>query len=112
MQVLYAAGFNAWGQLRFDTASAQANDLQDEPDDIRTFTRVLENSKIAHVRPYLSYTTVTTSNGAVSAGAVPENDISGANDESNLYSTEALNGRVVGWSAIYVIYSLLSPCKH
>lgn len=100
MQTLYAAGFNAWGQLQFGTKSALANGVQDEPDDTATFTRVFEASKILHVRPSLSYTAVTTSDGIVSAGAAPVDSINGAEDESNLCFSEAMNGRVVGWSTL------------
>lgn len=96
MQALYATGFNAWGQLQFDTTNAKTDGFTNEPDDIQTFTRVLEDSAIKHVRPSLSYTTVTTSNGIVSAGAVPQDGFTGTEDESKLYFSEALNGRVVG----------------
>ena len=51
MQKLYAAGFNAWGQLRFDAQT------EDEPDDIAVFTQVLETRAISHVQPSLSCTT-------------------------------------------------------
>ncbi|CAK7198921.1 hypothetical protein SEUCBS139899_001589 [Sporothrix eucalyptigena] len=37
MQVLYATGFNAWGQLQFDASS-----VQEEPDDIDKFTHVVQ----------------------------------------------------------------------
>ena len=97
MQTLYAAGFNAWGQLRFGmTNSAQANGVQDEPDDKATFTRLFEAPKILHVRSSLSYTAVTTSDGIVSAGATSVDSIDGRADENNQYFFEALNGRVIG----------------
>ncbi|CAK7275212.1 hypothetical protein SEPCBS57363_006565 [Sporothrix epigloea] len=75
MQSLYATGFNAWGQLQMN---AETNG---EPDDIQTFTRVLDATRITHVRPSLSYTT---------AGTLPAGGAKG-------YSliAEALNGRVV-----------------
>lgn len=51
MQSLYATGFNAWGQLQMNA------EVNGEPDDIQTFTRVLDAARITHVRPSLSYTT-------------------------------------------------------
>ncbi|CAK7244384.1 MAG: hypothetical protein STHCBS139747_005922 [Sporothrix thermara] len=84
MQKLYAAGFNAWGQLRFDAQT------EDEPDDIAVFTQVLETRAISHVQPSLSCTTVTTSDGTVVAGASQVQRTDGY-----LHFSEALNGQVV-----------------
>lgn len=119
-QILYAAGFNAWGQLQFDTPGNQVG-TQAEPDDITAFTCVLEDPEIVHVRPSLSFTTgmmlplhrlhfalcgfslsllpslrqtVTTSHGILTAGVAPVGDDGGA--EGGQYFSEALNGRVVG----------------
>ncbi|KAK0740245.1 hypothetical protein B0T18DRAFT_448926 [Schizothecium vesticola] len=49
---LYGTGLNAWNQLRFGCNEADA-----EPDDLHTFTCVLADDDIRHVRPYLSWTT-------------------------------------------------------
>lgn len=49
---LYAAGLNAWNQLRFGCDEADA-----EPDDLHTFTCVLADDDIRDVRRYLSWTT-------------------------------------------------------
>ncbi|CAK7220985.1 hypothetical protein SEUCBS140593_004419 [Sporothrix eucalyptigena] len=68
MQVLYATGFNAWGQLQFDASS-----VQEEPDDIDKFT-------------------LTTSDGTSTAGTLPED---GASTEDFIYFSEALNGHVI-----------------
>lgn len=97
---LYAAGFNAWDQLRFGhaaTAGAEtekpgssANDKDVEPDDVYPFTCVLE-AEVQDVRPFITFTSVTTSGGQLVAGAV-----SGpAQDHSDYSYAEALNGRVV-----------------
>ncbi|KIH94707.1 hypothetical protein SPBR_03792 [Sporothrix brasiliensis 5110] len=93
MQVLYATGFNAWGQLQFNTTAVP----EDEPDDIWAFTRVRQDHKIVHVRPSLSYTEVTTSEGIATAGAAPVApvDISRISDGNNLHFAEALNGCVL-----------------
>lgn len=111
MQALYAAGFNAWGQLQFDPAEHRTNntkDKPDEPEDIRTFTRVIQNSKISHVRSSLTYTAVATSNGINVAGEVPLDMSYGADDENNLYFSEAVNGRVVGLSTLILKAVLIS----
>ena len=51
---LYAAGFNAWNQLRFDST---ANDEDDsEPEDTSSFTCVLEDAHIERPRSWLSFT--------------------------------------------------------
>lgn len=49
---LYAAGLNAWNQLRFGCDEADT-----EPDDLHTFTCVLADDDIRDVRPYMSWTT-------------------------------------------------------
>lgn len=49
---LYAAGLNAWNQLRFGCDEADT-----EPDDLHTFTCVLADDDIRDVRRYLSWTT-------------------------------------------------------
>jgi hypothetical protein len=51
---LHAAGFNAWGQLRFDNSTAGGN--ADEPADFGSFTLVLRDEAIHAVQPLLSYT--------------------------------------------------------
>jgi hypothetical protein len=50
---LYASGFNAWGQLTFRHNTVE-ND--DEPADLRAFTRVLRDKVIRNVEPFLTYT--------------------------------------------------------
>jgi hypothetical protein len=51
--VLYATGFNAWGQLHFE----RPRDEDDrEPEDISTFTCVLQDDDIDEIRPFFSYT--------------------------------------------------------
>ncbi|KAJ9141891.1 RCC1/BLIP-II protein [Pleurostoma richardsiae] len=65
---LYGTGFNAWNQLRFDCA-AQGPD--EESDDIHSFTCVLRDELIGRPRSFLSYTSVETSSGVKTAGAVP-----------------------------------------
>ncbi|SPQ27291.1 563afc7f-6258-41e5-9ae7-9ed4d0bdc484 [Thermothielavioides terrestris] len=53
--VLYATGFNAWGQLHFE----RPRDEDDrEPEDISTFTCVLQDDDIDEIRPFFSYTRV------------------------------------------------------
>ncbi len=47
---LYATGFNAWNQLRFDGADPV------EPVDYTEFTCVLQDDAISRPRPCLSYT--------------------------------------------------------
>lgn len=50
---LYASGFNAWNQLVFEGPVSQ-----DEPEDLRQFTRVLTgNTIIEPPRASLSHTT-------------------------------------------------------
>jgi hypothetical protein len=48
--VLYATGFNAWNQLQFEGPEV------DEPDDIASFTCVLREDTVDHVRAFSSYT--------------------------------------------------------
>ncbi|KAK3387207.1 regulator of chromosome condensation 1/beta-lactamase-inhibitor protein II [Podospora didyma] len=53
MEELYATGFNAWNQLRFEEGA----DSSDEPDDISSFTCVLRDDEgIDAVWPFFSYT--------------------------------------------------------
>lgn len=47
---LYATGLNAWNQLQFERAGVE------EPDDISSFTCVMQNDIIHGVRPFLAYT--------------------------------------------------------
>ena len=50
---LYATGFNAWNQLRFDRGA----DSSEEPDDVSSFTCVLRDDEgIDFVQPFFSYT--------------------------------------------------------
>ncbi|KAF5722661.1 e3 ubiquitin ligase HERC6 [Fusarium mundagurra] len=50
---LYATGFNAWNQLTFDPSPAD-----EEPDDLFTFTKVLEAKSIGRIASEMSYTMV------------------------------------------------------
>ena len=47
---LYASGFNAWDQLRFDKTNGT------EPEDISGFTCVLKDDTIHDIKAFLSYT--------------------------------------------------------
>jgi hypothetical protein len=48
---LYATGFNAWDQLQFNSAESEK-----EPDDISSFTCVLQDDHINCIHAFLSYT--------------------------------------------------------
>ena len=50
---LYATGFNAWNQLRFDSAPMGEDE---EPDDVFRLTCVLRDESISGLRAFLSYT--------------------------------------------------------
>ncbi|EPE06463.1 serine threonine-protein kinase nek9 [Ophiostoma piceae UAMH 11346] len=81
---LYAAGFNAWGQLSFDQP---ADADMGEPDDIHGFSLILEDARID----------VVTSRGDLVAGVIASDAarMSGA----DCLSCSALNGRVVVYDA-------------
>lgn len=51
---LYAAGLNAWNQLRFHSTESDVCDS--EPEDISTFTCVLEDAHIERPQSWLSFT--------------------------------------------------------
>ncbi|KAK0639347.1 regulator of chromosome condensation 1/beta-lactamase-inhibitor protein II [Cercophora newfieldiana] len=70
---LYAAGFNAWGQLQF----GKDEQTNEEPDDIPTFTRVLrDDNGIDGIHPFPSYTIVhTKTSGVLTAGLIPKADL-------------------------------------
>ncbi|KAK3344133.1 regulator of chromosome condensation 1/beta-lactamase-inhibitor protein II [Lasiosphaeria hispida] len=91
---LHAAGLNAWGQLRFEKLEAN-----EEPDDISTFTCVLSDDKIIHVRPFFSYTVVDTkTSGLLSAGLVPKERLAlrtAMTKTTYSHFAEASNGIVV-----------------
>ncbi|GAB1312940.1 hypothetical protein MFIFM68171_03150 [Madurella fahalii] len=98
---LYAAGFNAWNQLQFE------NPPVEEPDDIPSFTCLLHNDAIDHVRPFFSYTLVHSKNGQVqSAGMVPKDHkrLRAANDRAYASFVEASNGVVVVHDGIETLY--------
>ncbi|KAH8778735.1 regulator of chromosome condensation 1/beta-lactamase-inhibitor protein II [Diaporthe sp. PMI_573] len=63
---LYAAGFNAWGQLRFKTSENHA-----EPHDLHEFTCVLTGDAIERPRPSLSHTLVAVDGKVRTAGYLP-----------------------------------------
>ncbi|CCT74099.1 uncharacterized protein FFUJ_09878 [Fusarium fujikuroi IMI 58289] len=48
---LYATGFNAWNQLTFDTSP-----VDEEPDDVFAFTKVLAAEAVGRIASQLSYT--------------------------------------------------------
>lgn len=48
---LYATGFNAWNQLTFDTSP-----VDEEPDDVFAFTKVLAAESVGRIASQLSYT--------------------------------------------------------
>lgn len=48
---LYATGFNAWNQLTFDTSP-----VDEEPDDLFAFTKVLAAKSFGRIASQLSYT--------------------------------------------------------
>ncbi|VZI13811.1 unnamed protein product [Fusarium fujikuroi] len=51
---LYATGFNAWNQLTFDTSP-----VDEEPDDVFAFTKVLAAEAVGRIASQLSYTVLT-----------------------------------------------------
>ncbi|KAK0635014.1 regulator of chromosome condensation 1/beta-lactamase-inhibitor protein II [Bombardia bombarda] len=94
---LYATGFNAWNQLRFEDGGNGLH-LHQEPDDIRVFTRVLSDDAIDHVDPFISYTLVRSrpagglSFRLRSAGMVPkEHDAlrAAADDDDDIYKSQS-----------------------
>ncbi|KAK3321015.1 regulator of chromosome condensation 1/beta-lactamase-inhibitor protein II [Cercophora scortea] len=111
---LWAAGFNAWNQLRFPDGALPCDD---EPEDISVFTRVLTDNVIDHVEPYFSYTWVHTTTPAAGsliriAGFVPQdhNALRTAADDrddtahppsSKSHFVEASNGVVVAQECLH-----------
>ncbi|KAI0472384.1 regulator of chromosome condensation 1/beta-lactamase-inhibitor protein II [Xylaria cf. heliscus] len=65
---LYAAGFNAWGQLEFSPLETS----DEEPDDIASFQKVLSDELIEVLCASLTYTVVNTSAGLRHAGCADE----------------------------------------
>lgn len=63
---LYASGFNAWGQLRFQDQKGRA-----EPDDLHEFACVLTDDAIDQTRPSLSNTAVIVDGKVRTAGFLP-----------------------------------------
>ncbi|KAH7040108.1 regulator of chromosome condensation 1/beta-lactamase-inhibitor protein II [Microdochium trichocladiopsis] len=55
MQV-FAAGFNAWGQLDFSSAPSSPESLATDPQDLSTFTSILKTSTITDLQPLLAST--------------------------------------------------------
>ena len=58
--MLYATGFNAWNQLRFDGGQSDAvakeeQEEQQEPEDLASFACVLDHG-VDRVSPFFSYT--------------------------------------------------------
>ena len=54
-KVLYATGFNAWNQLHFEPSI-----IDEEPDDVFVFTRVLSCKSLGRPAAHLSYTSSTS----------------------------------------------------
>ncbi|KAI0137271.1 regulator of chromosome condensation 1/beta-lactamase-inhibitor protein II [Xylariales sp. AK1849] len=61
---LFATGFNAWSQLKFE----EQESCTENPDDIQIFVKVLSASFIAQPYASLSCTVVRTTTGILSAG--------------------------------------------
>ncbi len=116
---LYAAGFNAWDQLYFDKVKVA------DPDDLFSFTRVLDRDSINSVSSFLSYTAgkitpaqgshhpqrltrspVETSAGLSLAGTVPKEHRALRSAHANFAETS--NGQVVGID----IYRACPPLGH
>ncbi len=99
-QQLYAAGFNAWNQLRLERAPTTVHERlsaggDTEPHDITTFECVLEAADIGPVWPSHTSTAVATSHGILTAGAVSvDAELEEPVDRSR--RAEALNGHVIG----------------
>ncbi|CAP70734.1 uncharacterized protein PODANS_3_7960 [Podospora anserina S mat+] len=93
---LYAAGLNAWSQLDFDTTKKDQ-----QPDDIFTFTCLLEDKDIDYIRPFPSYTQVYTTTTPFSptytAGLVPKlhQQLSTSHPDHYHHFAEASNDIVV-----------------
>jgi hypothetical protein len=69
---LYAVGFNAWNQLIFEPSM-----IEDEPDDLFLFKKVLGAEEISRPRPRLCYTTGThhhSQNGATLTGLLTQSN--------------------------------------
>ncbi|KAK4098272.1 RCC1/BLIP-II [Parathielavia hyrcaniae] len=93
---LYATGFNAWHQLRFESPHDVGED-DSEPEDISSFTCVLQHDAIHQIHALLSYTRVTLDDGEERlAGMVPrsheKNRLLSSN--ANIHCLEAPNGVV------------------
>ncbi|KAK4179964.1 regulator of chromosome condensation 1/beta-lactamase-inhibitor protein II [Triangularia setosa] len=93
---LYATGLNAWNQLDFGR-----NQNDQEPDDIFTFTCLLKDKNISHIRPFPSYTLVYTTSQPLTpthtSGLVPKSHqkLSRYNPHHYLHFAEAYNDTVV-----------------
>ncbi|KAL8336350.1 hypothetical protein RB601_000256 [Gaeumannomyces tritici] len=87
---LYAAGLNAWDQLRFEGGLP----LPQEPDDLDAFSCVLvDDGAVGDITSSLSYTLVETSSGTRAAGEVPEEDAALRRQHGSY--AQAANGSVV-----------------
>ncbi|KAF4451397.1 putative E3 ubiquitin-protein ligase HERC6 [Fusarium austroafricanum] len=64
---LYAAGFNAWSQLTFESSLAD-----EEPDDLFTFAKVLADKKLGRIVPEMTYTAVQRQDTWAIAGSSPD----------------------------------------
>ncbi|CAM1509469.1 Fc.00g032080.m01.CDS01 [Cosmosporella sp. VM-42] len=86
---LYATGFNAWNQLIFDHSA-----IDDEPDDIFVFTKVLSRQRLGRPAAHLCYTTVQCDDALCLAGRVE--DVSKNVDENkDVIRAESANGAVL-----------------
>ncbi|KAL8281868.1 hypothetical protein RB597_009539 [Gaeumannomyces tritici] len=87
---LYAAGLNAWDQLRFEGGLPPPQ----EPDDLDAFSCVLvDDGAVGDITSSLSYTLVETSSGTRVAGEVPEEDAALRRQHGSY--AQAANGSVV-----------------
>ncbi|KAG4254390.1 hypothetical protein FPRO04_07769 [Fusarium proliferatum] len=71
---LYATGFNAWNQLTFDTSP-----VDEEPDDVFAFTKVLAAESVGRIASQLSYTVGSAISGDGKVLTAQESDCSPLN---------------------------------
>ncbi|KAI8634191.1 regulator of chromosome condensation 1/beta-lactamase-inhibitor protein II [Xylariaceae sp. FL1651] len=88
---LYAAGFNAWGQLELSPPT----DSPEELDDISSFQRVLTDKLIEVSYASLAYTIINTSAGLRYVGFVEESVVLGGLRDKLLLARAAVAGNGV-----------------
>ncbi|RSL47644.1 hypothetical protein CEP53_009856 [Fusarium sp. AF-6] len=97
---LYATGFNAWNQLTFDPST-----VKDEPDDIFSFTKILETQRLERVVSQMCYTAVQREGTWSLAGLSPGTLVSGKGNADQRYlfdhpSAISADGRVLTAEAL------------